>query len=113
MAKSIHAEITGQPVDRERDLHDAIEADLKNRRFYYVHSRMDKASTQKAGVTDFIIAAPDGVTIWIEAKKKGNKLSKEQSITRHILLGLNHHYATVYNFEEYTETIKRALGLNQ
>ena len=111
MVKSIDSAHVSKSALRERDLHDDIEADLKNRRWYYVHSRTDKATTQQAGVTDFIIAAPNGLTIWIECKIKGNKLSKEQSITRHVLLALGHIYATVYSFEEYQQTIKRALGL--
>ena len=94
---------------KESELHKLIEAELKKRRWYYVHSRMDKASTQQAGVPDFVIAASDGITIWIEAKKKGNKLSKEQTITRHCLLALGHHYATVYCFADYEAALKLAL----
>ena len=98
-----------EPVNRERDLHDAIEADLKLRRFYYCHSRMDKASTQQAGIPDFIVAASDGITIWLECKAKGNKLSKEQSIARHCLLALGHHYFTVYSWQDYELAMKQAL----
>ncbi len=94
-------------VERERDLHDRIEADLKSRRWYYVHSRTDKKTTQAKGVPDFIIAAP-GVpakTLWIEIKKKGGKLSPEQNITRHILCALNHYYFTVYSWDDFLTAI--------
>ena len=94
--------------DRESKLHDQIEAELKLRRWYFVHSRMDRASTQQAGVVDFIIAAPHGITYWVECKKRGNKLSKEQNITRHILNALSHRYATVYSFEESLKFLKES-----
>ena len=101
-----------EPVDREGDLHDQIEAELKLRRWYYVHSRMDKASTQSAGVPDFIIAAPPSIftsdyprTFWVECKKRGGKLNAEQTVTKHILLALGHQYHTVYSFEEFLNIV--------
>jgi len=99
----------GEPVGRERDLHDAIEADLKLRRFYYVHSRTDKRTTNQLGTPDFIIGCSDGIVIWMEVKKKGAKLSKEQSIARHCLLALGHHYFTVYCWQDYELAMKQAL----
>lgn len=97
--------VSGKAVDAplESRLHEQIEAELKRRRLYYVHSRMDRATTTQLGVTDFIIAAPNGITYWIEAKRKGGKLTPEQTITKHILTALNHRYATVYSFDEFLE----------
>ena len=44
---------------RESDLHDQIEAELKRRRWYYVHSRTDKRTTQNnsTGVRRILLAA--------------------------------------------------------
>jgi len=82
-------------------LHLLIEDELKRRRWYYVHSRTDRATTQQAGVPDFIIATPNGKTLWIEAKRKGGKLSVEQNVTRHILLAMGHHFAVVFSMEDF------------
>lgn len=97
------------PIGREESIHDQIEADLINRRFYYVHSRMDKRTTTALGVPDFIVAAPNCVTLWIEVKRRGGKLSKEQQITKHILLALNHHYFLVFSFDEYLAAINQTI----
>lgn len=91
----------------ESDLHDLISEELVRRRWYFVRSRMDRPTTQQAGVPDFICAAPDGKTYWIECKKKGGKLSKEQNITRHVLLALGHRYSTVYSFDEFLTATKQ------
>lgn len=97
---------------READLHRQIEVELKHRRWYYVHSRTDKRTTTALGVPDFIIAGKsdsnfDGepVTYWIEVKKRGGKLTPEQTITKHLLTALGHRYATVYSFAEFLEAI--------
>lgn len=74
---------TGEGVEREADLHDQIERELKRRSWYYVHSRMDRATTQRKGVVDFIIAVPGKLdvaprTLWLEAKGKRTKITPEQ-----------------------------------
>ena len=104
---------TRKAAASERDLHDEIEAELKRRSWYYVHSRMDRATTTQKGVTDFIIAAPGGVSFWIEAKRMGGKLTPEQTVTRHVLLGLNHYHKTVFSFKEFFEFVGGGYKLNQ
>ena len=93
-------------------LHDKIEAELKRRRWFYVKSRTDRRSTQQKGVPDFIVAAratnsmhDNGKTFWIEAKARGNKLSKEQNITRHVLLALGHKFSVVFSMKEFLAVI--------
>lgn len=86
---------------RESSLHRLIEDDLKRRRWFYVHSRTDRATTQQSGVPDFIIAAPNGKTLWCEVKRKGGKLSVEQNVTRHVLLALAHHFAVVFSMDDF------------
>jgi hypothetical protein len=89
----------------ESKLHEEIEAELKRRRIYYVHSRMDRATTTQLGVTDFICAMPNGKTLWCEAKRKGGKLTKEQNITRHILLAAGHWHEVVYSMKQFLELL--------
>ena len=89
----------------EKKLHQKISEDLTARRWFFVHSRCDRPTTQAAGVPDFIIAKPDGVTIWIECKAKGGKLSVEQNVTRHVLLALDHRFALVYSFADYLKAV--------
>jgi hypothetical protein len=95
-----------QGVKMEGDLHDKIEEELKRRRWYYVHSRMDKPTTTEVGVTDFIIAIPENDkrrprTLWLEAKRHGAKLTKEQNIVRHILVAAGHWHEVVYSMKQF------------
>jgi hypothetical protein len=92
----------------ERVLHDRIAADLRERRLYFVHSRTDKRTTTALGVPDFIIALSGGGVLWCEVKRKGGKLTAEQTVTKHVLLALGHKYALVFNFEQYQQAIKDA-----
>lgn len=98
-------------VKLEADLHDKIESELKRRRWYYVHSRMDKPTTTELGVTDFIIAVPANAagefprTLWLEAKRHGAKLTREQNITRHILLASGHWHEVVYSMKQFLELL--------
>jgi hypothetical protein len=93
---------------KEAQLHTIIEDELKRRRWYYVHSRTDRATTQQAGVPDFIVAAPNGKTFFCEVKRKGGKLSVEQNVTRHILLALGHHFAVVFSMEDFLREASKA-----
>jgi hypothetical protein len=97
-------------VDLEGDLHDDIEKELKFRRWYYVHSRMDKPTTTELGVTDFVIAIPDThkkgpCTLWLEAKRHGAKLTREQNITRHILIAAGHWHEVVYSKKQFLKLL--------
>lgn len=85
----------------EKNLHDKIEDDLRRRRWFYEHNRMDMATTGALGETDFTIAAPLGVSAWLEVKRKGKKLTKEQNIARHCLLALGHLWFLIYSMEDY------------
>jgi hypothetical protein len=106
------AQSKGESVECEHDLHDDIEAYCKGRGWYYVHSRMDKPTTTALGVPDFIIALPEGKTLWVECKRKGGKLRAEQQGVAMMLDKLQHHWAVVFSFEEFI-TIVRAAEANQ
>ena len=92
--------------ERESDLHNLIAADLRARRIYFTHSRMDKAATNSIGTTDFIIALPGGVTLWMEVKTAKGKLSREQSGVALLLKIAGHRWACVRSFEDYLREIK-------
>jgi hypothetical protein len=89
----------------ESTLHYRIIAECKKRGWYYVHSRMDRRTTQAKGVPDFIIAA-HGKTYWIEAKALGKKLRPEQLGAIQWLTSLNHTAACVWSMEDFFKVIE-------
>lgn len=102
---------SGEGVERESDLHDGIERELKRLGWYYVHSRMDRATTQAKGVPDFIIAVPGKLdvaprTLWIEAKAKKGKLTPEQAGALAWLDRDGHETAVCRSLAEFLEAIK-------
>jgi hypothetical protein len=96
------------PVTREADLHELIGRELKARRIYFVHSRMDRASTNGIGTTDFIIALPQGRTLWIEAKTAKGKQTREQAGVELLLRIAGHRHAVVRSFKEFTDAMEKA-----
>ena len=72
---------TPQAVERERDLHDAIEDYCRSRGYLYRHDRMDRATTGQVGWADFTIFMPHKRCVLLECKAKGKKPTKEQSAT--------------------------------
>lgn len=96
----------------ESKLHEFIADDLRRRRWYFVHSRMDARTTTAKGVPDFICAAPGGLTCWLEIKRKGGKLTPEQTVVRHVLLALGHRYATIWSKEDYLQFVEAQLTSN-
>lgn len=92
-------------VEVESELHQEIIDLCKRRGWFYVRSRMDKRTTQAIGVPDFIIAADDGKTIWIEAKAKGNKPTTEQLATITFLKAKGHLAGLAYNMADVMNLI--------
>jgi hypothetical protein len=66
------------PVDRERELHDDIEAYCLSMGWLYRHDRMDKPTTGQVGWPDFVIFMPDRKVCFIECKKRGGKATTAQ-----------------------------------
>ena len=91
--------------DNEGGLHDMIEAELKRRGWYYIHSRMDRKTTTAKGVPDFVIAGPDFQTYWIEAKGAKTKITPEQQGAVDWLVKLGHKAAFVRSFSEFLSAI--------
>lgn len=67
-----------EAVELEGGLHEEIEAECRRRGWAYVHSRMDAPTTTARGVPDFVIAASQGRTLWIECKSRTGKQTPEQ-----------------------------------
>lgn len=97
--------LTTDACENESELHGQIIDWLKSKGWYWVHSRMDRKTTTQLGVVDFIIAAPGGVTFWIEAKAKGNKPTPPQIGVAMMLERVGHRHATVWNFEQFLRAV--------
>ncbi len=92
---------SGVSLERESDLHEKIIQELKLRRYYFVHSRTDKRTTNQIGCPDFLIYAPFGIALCCEVKRKGSKLSAEQNVVKHVLTALGHRWAMVTSMDEF------------
>lgn len=102
---------TGRPMlgpgpDRESELHDDILAFCRRKEWLVIHSRMDRRTTQQAGVSDFIIISPDWV--WFcEAKRPKQKLRTKQLAFRAQILKLGWPHAVVHNLQEFIGAIPK------
>ena len=105
-APTCSARVTNRNADRESKLHDAILGECAVRGWAVVHSRMDRRTSQAPGVPDFIIAADGGKTWWVEAKRKGGKLSPAQRDFGFLLGHNGHELHVVYSIEDFMEVIK-------
>lgn len=97
--------VCADATDDESKLHDEIIQYCRANGFYYVHSRMDRKSTNGVGTADFIIALPNGVTAWIECKAKNRKQSTEQLAAEAWLKKLGHNYHLVRSLSEFLEAV--------
>jgi hypothetical protein len=87
-------------------LHERIEEYCRSKGWVYVHSRTDQRSTTALATPDFVIAADDGRTFWIECKRKGSKATPEQQGKILMLQKLGHKATIVWSYEEFLEFIK-------
>lgn len=93
----------GQLVDQESKLHDQIIAFCNEQwpRWKFIHARMDQRSTIALGAQDFTIFRPDGRLLMVECKKKGGKLSPEQSAWVMEMALLGHIVYTIRSMDEF------------
>lgn len=104
----LHKATAKPEAQPESELHDQIAAYCSSRKWYFVHSRMDRRTTTAKGVPDFIIATDDGATLWVECKRKGAKPSIEQLGTNQWLKCLKHRAHIVWSYGEFLECIGEA-----
>lgn len=101
----------GQPVELESELHEQINSYCKAKGWGIVHSRMDKRPTIDEGLPDFIIAANDGVTLWVEAKARSEKAKVKQLGWAIHLQALKHKYCLVRNFQQFVDFVETSLDI--
>lgn len=63
---------------REKELQKDMENLLRQRNIFFVRSRMDKRTSTRKGIPDFIIILPRGRALMVEAKVEGGELSQDQ-----------------------------------
>ena len=80
---------------KEAELHQHIINELHRRRWLYIHSRMDRATTTAKGVPDFTIFKPGGDTLFLEAKTKTGKQSTEQRAFENAAKASGYQYSIV------------------
>lgn len=90
----------------ENELHEQVMAYCKQRKWPYVHSRMDKRSHTALGVPDFVIAMGNGVTAWVECKKRGGKVKPEQAGFIMALKIQGHKAGVVFSMEDFLALIE-------
>lgn len=90
-------------------LHEKIMDYCRSKGWQFIHSRTDKPSTNQIGCPDFLIAANDGVTFWIECKRKGSKPTTHQLGTILALKLLGHRASIVYSFQEFLDFVNKDL----
>lgn len=97
---------------RERELHDRIEALLRIRGITYVHSRMDKPSTIRVGLPDFMFCLPRekgfGIPMAIEVKMPGEEPTPEQVQCMRELIRDGWFVRVVRNEQQFIQALQEA-----
>ncbi len=105
--RQAHADpVTADQADPgpESDLQERIERWCEERGFVYFHDKSRRVN--RRGFLDLVIALPFGRTLWIEAKAKGGRLTKEQELEVLKLLALGHKVHVVRSFVRFLEIAK-------
>lgn len=106
--KPPEVEAINDAVAKESDLQQQIRNFLYERRWAFFWSPMHKASSAgMSGITDFIVAAPNGRTLWVEAKSRTGKLRTEQLGFKMLLEANGHEHHVVRSYREFCEVVAR------
>ncbi len=92
---------TLNPVSLEADLHQQIEQYCRSKGWICFHGSMAHRTHRTIGEPDFIIAADAGRTFFIEAKRRGGKLSPVQAQMKAWAEKLGHKVSVVTTMEEF------------
>lgn len=68
-----------------------------------------KAEGVLAGVADLVIMLPQGKSLYIEMKVKGNKQTDNQKDFQKIAETLGHPYTVCYSFEEFKNAVESTI----
>ena len=74
-----------------------------------IEAKRLKAEGVLAGVADLTILLPQGKSIYIEMKVKGNRQTDNQKDFQKIAETLGHTYALFYSFEEFKDIIEKEI----
>lgn len=94
----------------ERELHKLIWNELTRRGILFVHSRLDRKTTQARGVPDFV-ACIIGLFCAFECKTATGTLSKEQEAVRLEIIRNGGRYYLVRSFAEFRAALSDILVL--
>jgi hypothetical protein len=90
----------------ESDLHNAIIDYCRSKGWIYLHGSMAHRTFRSVGEWDFTIVADKGRTFFVECKKTGGKLTKEQAGLHAWAVKLGHVVHTVYCMEEFVKLVE-------
>ena len=68
-----------------------------------------KAEGVLAGVADLVVLLPQGKSLYIEMKVKGNRQTDNQKDFQKKAIALGHTYAVCYSFEEFQQVIENQI----
>jgi len=88
---------------KECELDTKIAKYCKEQGYYAFHDY--SKGKNKPGHLDFVIALPNGRTVWIENKSKEGKLSEAQKLNMVLLAGLGHEVYECRSFKRFLEII--------
>ena len=94
-------------IDRERDLHEYIIKDCREKMWRFFRGSMCKPTHRTAGEPDFIILADHGRTLLVECKSKSGKLSIEQNAVISDAERLGHTVHVISSFSEWDNISKQ------
>lgn len=92
--------------NKESELHQKICNELKRLRWAFFHGSTAHRTKRTVGEPDFIIAASEGRTFYIEVKRHGGKLAPCQYAMKHALQALGHKHFVVHSFKEFLQAIE-------
>ncbi len=103
--RTVAAQPLGKTFEREKELHDAILSECRERGFITIHSRMDRPSTTAIGSPDFVVVTP-GKVIFCECKSRSGKLTKEQQAMCAWFEKLGQKCHIIRTMEDFRELLK-------
>lgn len=109
-----NAELTAKSLldavtDEER-LHNDIIKFCRDAGWIYFHGSMKHRTYRTVGEADFCCLLPNGVTLFVECKRRGGKLSPEQAALKAWMAKLGHTLHVVYSIREFKELCQRSLN---
>lgn len=68
-----------------------------------------KAEGVLSGVADLVVLLPQGKSLYIEMKVKGNRQTQNQKDFQKKVITLGHTYAVCYTFEEFQKVVENQI----